>query len=322
MPFSHSYVPCELHWFGHSLTMGEAASVFAEQLAKYKYGHALWWPEPTNGPLGHEHEVEIGDVGYIDEDGAFQLLFNVTYDANHELMPYNKASIETKEKFCRTGPLYILGQVSACVAPFLLFLTVHKKNRDSPVPTQAARYPIDFNVAGRKFERYMRQHHWNWVEYATDPDHLGIQCQPEDIILVRDAVKTSSWTVGAFIGEGSRVHEIALEGQLGPIINVGLHYSSQEACGSLHVAPRSGPSHRVLSHIATPVSSPHIAPLNPIVVQEPPPKDQCVFLSYYKMKYRRLLPSKIMAAADVVDDSEPDGSGGMVAVNYQSLPPI
>lgn len=90
------------------ISMGEEA----EELVKFKFGHALWWPEHTKDPNGRDHDIEIGDVGYIDGDGAFHVLFNVIHDADHALsapghalnsvfspLRYDSSSIETKERF-------------------------------------------------------------------------------------------------------------------------------------------------------------------------------------------------------------------------------
>lgn len=49
------------------------AAVYANGLAHLGYGHALWWPE---GPHDSD-EVRIGDVGYINYNGAFIVLFNI-----------------------------------------------------------------------------------------------------------------------------------------------------------------------------------------------------------------------------------------------------
>ncbi len=70
--------------------MGIAADVFAEQLAHYGHGRPMWSPEPTEGPDYKMREVRIGDVGHIDEDGAFHRLFNVTVDEDH---PYNSGGV-------------------------------------------------------------------------------------------------------------------------------------------------------------------------------------------------------------------------------------
>lgn len=52
--------------------MVAAAAIIAQQLATYGDGDALWVPEPTD-----EFDVQLGDVGFITGDGAFNRLFNV-----------------------------------------------------------------------------------------------------------------------------------------------------------------------------------------------------------------------------------------------------
>jgi hypothetical protein len=97
--------------------MGEAAAVYAESLARYNHGHPLWWPEPTKTLGGKVREVEIGDVGYVDGDGAFIALFNVTYEASHERnagvappsfrpLAFDRNSVIVKEHFFTTCPLF------------------------------------------------------------------------------------------------------------------------------------------------------------------------------------------------------------------------
>ena len=97
--------------------MGEPAAVYAETLARYKYGHPLWWPEPTRKLLGKPWEVEIGDVGYVDGDGEFRSLFNVTCDPSHARnaggtptsfapLAFDTNCVNVKERFCTRGPLH------------------------------------------------------------------------------------------------------------------------------------------------------------------------------------------------------------------------
>lgn len=67
------------------LTMGLAATVYAELLYRQGHGHPLWYPEPSEGLDGCVHEIHLGDVGYLDESGGFRRLFNITVPAEHEL---------------------------------------------------------------------------------------------------------------------------------------------------------------------------------------------------------------------------------------------
>jgi hypothetical protein len=50
--------------------------IYAEELSKLGYGHPLWLPEGSSD----SQAAELGDVGYIDEDGAFEFMFNFRLD--------------------------------------------------------------------------------------------------------------------------------------------------------------------------------------------------------------------------------------------------
>ena len=62
----------------------KASEIYASQLVHLGYGHPLWYPEPTKSG-----DVEIGDVGYID-DGHFYRLFNACRARSH---PLNKDGV-------------------------------------------------------------------------------------------------------------------------------------------------------------------------------------------------------------------------------------
>lgn len=96
--------------------MGRAATVYAEELFTYGYGHPLWCPEPSKGLDGSTRDVQLGDVGYVDEDGGFRRLFNVTVDAGHKLnaggvpkgfspVDLNESLISVRNKFLHPLPI-------------------------------------------------------------------------------------------------------------------------------------------------------------------------------------------------------------------------
>lgn len=62
-----------------------AANIYAELLALRKHGHPMWFPEPSEGLDGRIREIQLGDVCYLNEQGGFRRLFNITVDAQHEL---------------------------------------------------------------------------------------------------------------------------------------------------------------------------------------------------------------------------------------------
>jgi hypothetical protein len=155
------------------------------------------------------------------------------------------------------------------------------------------------------FQDYMHRHHASWHAFATQ--RLRISCSQEDIVLVRGTIKTSCWTVGAFIGCGARDHGVTLDGQLGPLVNVGFSYYGSENSQTSPVIPRSGPSSRVISNSESPKNLANTARVATDDRQNHShPHDQCIFVNYYKMKRRSFLPRKLFAAAD---SSGIDGDG-------------
>ena len=47
------------------------AKIYQESLSNLRFGIPLWIPEPIN------HSVEIGDVGFFDQTGAWFRVFNI-----------------------------------------------------------------------------------------------------------------------------------------------------------------------------------------------------------------------------------------------------
>lgn len=80
-----------------------ANKVYAEQLFPLGHGMPLWEPEP-NGT----GEVEIGDIGYI-QDGGFYRLFNATRPVDHPInehfrCPEAYQPLVTNDRLCYTRP--------------------------------------------------------------------------------------------------------------------------------------------------------------------------------------------------------------------------
>lgn len=65
--------------------MGVAPEILANTLEHYGHGRAMWCPEPPEDLDNRAHEIQVGDVGYLDEDGGFRRLFNVTVGPDDEL---------------------------------------------------------------------------------------------------------------------------------------------------------------------------------------------------------------------------------------------
>ncbi len=165
------------------------------------------------------------------------------------------------------------------------------------------------------FMKYMKTHHESWYRFAYET--LGINCEREDIILVCGFIKTSCWTVAALAGESDHTREVMLNGQLGPLFNVGAGYASRREQLS-SIQQRSGPTTRMSisetmarAHWQTllgPTCTTSRDALAPAPTHDPSSRDQCVFLNYYKIKYNSRFLRKIVAAAGPSDFPGPDGS--------------
>lgn len=60
--------------------MVHISEIYATQLGTLGHGHPLWSPEPRD-----DLEVQLGDVGIVNDDGAFVRLFNITCSESHKL---------------------------------------------------------------------------------------------------------------------------------------------------------------------------------------------------------------------------------------------
>lgn len=122
----------------------------------------------------------------------------------------------------------------------------------------------------KTFPEYMHTYHDSWCDFAADRGHDVL---PEDIIMVRGTVKASEWTVAAFTDE-TRHQSLQLEAQ-GGLGSAGISVSLSDASSST-VEHRSGRS-----------KPPPITDQMGTAMDSQMPMNQCVFLSRYKMRYRK-----------------------------------
>ena len=57
------------------MSVHQPSNIYREQLSSLNQGLALWDPKPVGNLYNH---ISIGDVGYLQENGTFMRLFNVT----------------------------------------------------------------------------------------------------------------------------------------------------------------------------------------------------------------------------------------------------
>lgn len=172
-------------------------------------------------------------------------------------------------------------------------------------------------------KEYMLRHHDRWVNFATSK--YGLDRKPEEFIMVSGFVKTSAWSVAAYRSAQRQTRQGTLSGKLGPIGEAGFEWELTTKHGFLFDT-RYGPADREQFHsfIAPPSPTPsgkgkgrgddhdmHTRDVQrlasaAVTADSNLPHDQCIFLSYYKIK-RRLWGMKIVAKAEDKDLSGDEG---------------
>ncbi|KIP05418.1 hypothetical protein PHLGIDRAFT_14562 [Phlebiopsis gigantea 11061_1 CR5-6] len=259
--------------------MPAAARVYAEQLLPRGHGLPLWEPEPSE--LG---EVEIGDVGFIDE-GGFCRIFSTTRHkddpANVFGVPEGFSPLEYNERALRhtsidyllPGPIYSssMRQFSIGGGP-----SVTPSSRSTCARTGTRGSPL----------------HGRW-------DNIDL----DDLILVSGWTKTSQWALAACTNFG-RAHEVTLDASFGAVAGAKFEVKLRQDV-EMSVDQRSGPS-RVGKD-----------------GDEALPRDQCLFLRYYKMKRTKFGVKKIVAGSgprrqSSYDDTQKRSHTGVLADEHRT----
>ena len=334
--------------------MPVAPEILATTLEHYGHGRALWCPEPPVDD-GVAHQIQLGDVGYFDEDGGFKRLFNVRFDENHELnkggvpdgftpLQFSHRLISDRKDQFLPMPFYSRtvksqeseGHVQAYVCPVLYlrpYLFCCRQAGNYAGASLSYNFRCSESTGGllilrdggdktsvpsaQTITQYIRQHHDSWYTFATDPVKYGLECKPEDIIMVRGFVKTSAWAVAAFPDGGSSQREVAFSGTAGPFADAGFHFAKQQqrqVAFEHRVGPSRGKSRppSVASGKARATDFP-MPDIGSSAGGESAERDQTVFLGYFKILRRKFWRKKIKAAGgyDTLphiddDESEPD----------------
>ncbi|GJE89856.1 Zn(II)2Cys6 transcription factor [Phanerochaete sordida] len=278
----------------------EAALTYAEQLRCHGHGEPLWQPEPSQ-----YGEVLIGDVGFI-EDGCFYRLFNCTLEASDPvnaefgvpdgyvpLKLNTRAFVQTRENYLPPKPIYSksISQFKANVGAtaskgISVSYTFECRNQAGAILVPGADVTMSHVQSNARIREYVRLFHAFWHAFAVAQ---GREIAPEDIVLVTGWLKTSEWALAAISNHGSS-HAISFSASGGVAgAEFGVEHSTS---AEMSVTQRSGPK---LAAGASADAGMHAK------------RDQCLFVKYYKVKYRRFLPLKITAMAQPRDmDHEED----------------
>lgn len=181
-------------------------------------------------------------------------------------------------------------------------------------------------LSNNTFPTYMKKHFREWFRWVTSKGH---QLKVEQIVLVRGTVKTTEWTVAAFqsVGKGRSIN---IQGSFVSAGSVGFELSKDtENDGSVEyrsgpdTARRSPSPSRSLTTVDSNFLQP--VPLQPThsrsssVTSSEKPFNQCVFLPFYKIKYRLFLLPSIKAAAgyDELPDADNDDADTRIVVESE-----
>ncbi|KAI0770870.1 WD40-repeat-containing domain protein [Irpex lacteus] len=160
----------------------------------------------------------------------------------------------------------------------------------------------------------MLQNHDSWCNFASG-DAFELGCKPDEIVFIKGFVKTSAWSVAAYRSGVRSTQTMALTGTVGGVGEAGFEFNIDSSEGYIFDT-RYGPEGReaqtplLRSHSPRPSiasgkgKSPEILQedsLSAITSQENIamnfPRDQSVFVSYYKIKHRIWWMRKIVANA-------------------------
>ncbi|GJE89765.1 hypothetical protein PsYK624_058720 [Phanerochaete sordida] len=272
-----------------------SAVTYAEQLASRGYGLPLWHPEPQAGAFGH---AEIGDVGFLSE-GRFFRLFNALHSASHPINAYgvpagfmklepNKELLKDDPRavdprpICTTSTVYRRAGVGAGVSLNLAGVEA-SYSFSSSVDRGAIAVLGDYGhqrwyLSNRQFRDYIVAHHASWYAFADDNGYL---LSPDAIILVSGWLKTSEWAIATF-ANFDRSQQIDLHASVGSYASA-VFRAANHSVTHMSVEQRSGPQTRLAGH------------------ESALPRDQCLFLRYYKLKTRTFGRPKVLLRADAKD---------------------
>ncbi|KZT71210.1 hypothetical protein DAEQUDRAFT_688208, partial [Daedalea quercina L-15889] len=312
-----------------------AWNVYAQQLLMEGHGYPLWDPRPTNRSPG----AQIGDVGYI-RNGGFIRLFNamaaeddplnaqygVPGNHNEFKKPDRALVLETPSaimpgSICSKTIKQVGAKLEAqvCnVGASITFECVDDQGAVLVLEDPAHRQQLE----SRKMMNHLKQNHRDWYAFARDV--VDLPCEKEDIVFVFGFVKTTQWAVASYV-EGGRAAKFSFNGGYGSV-NAGI--SAFTIVGNARPPTyRWGPEDRLTRAPTMPSNSrPRRAQASrqvesEAVFAEPHPDweaDQCVFLRYYKMKWKFFWPTVIKAGAgyDELPREQDDPSDGGRASIY------
>ncbi|KAF8119231.1 hypothetical protein EV363DRAFT_1201085 [Boletus edulis] len=193
--------------------MGDSPQdVYAKYLPKNR-GYPLWSPEPSSTlPSSYRQDgLKIGDVGYVNWDGLFNVLFNITLDPNHALhhrlgVPLNFEPIQLNIdydvdiKLNADPPGCVITSPGITQPPRTSQRTGHYEFTPSSskgailiLPDGAMSHNL---LANEPFRELAMEHALNWYEIAKT--RYGESVSNGSLYLITGFYKARSWSLASF----------------------------------------------------------------------------------------------------------------------------
>jgi len=269
-----------------------------------------------------------------------------------EKLKFDEGDVRKEENYIIRGLLASKGVMHASVpenlkTPGITKYTLYSGEKNSAFLVTLYNSTKESAIPLRRFASYMKRYHSQWR--ALTSSALEFDIAADDIIFVTGHVKTPTWLVSVLSNYGASItlEKFTPKGQSDTFALINPCASNVHMrCGpgpvaaaeqSQDTSSRSEPAQTETNasdsqadkaeDACTQVEDDQRSEDTKFDTPQPPkssshtltkatpplPSNQCVFLSYYRMKHRILLPTKIKAAA------EPDDHGGFSDSNGQKL---
>ncbi|KAJ7642607.1 hypothetical protein DFH06DRAFT_1213993 [Mycena polygramma] len=294
--------------------------VYTEQLCSKWLGYPLWHPQPIDS-LPQEYRtqgVRIGDVGCINDRGAFSFIFNICLAADN---PINVFGVPPGFQKVELDPVRSIERVDVAFEPGTDVATETIKTRhislgvevDGPLPvtgggsielscssTQGAALLLPHGASSSDllplevFRKYVLQHAKSWFAFVAN---LGRPVDGLNLYLVTGCDKASSWGVATF-SRSSNAGEVSMKFGPSGIAHGHAQYSWDKSLYTYGFA-QAGPRYLAGGQLSG--------------------ENQCVFVRGYSVAMRNIFISAVKGPLQVepvagsskaVYDSIAGGSGG------------
>ncbi|PBK89689.1 hypothetical protein ARMGADRAFT_935625 [Armillaria gallica] len=182
-----------------------APGIYVPMLIPRGHGYPLWVPRPHADSPIMNRGIDIGDLGYLADDGSFVFLFNVCHDAEDEVnregvppgfvplrVPDN-GTLTDPERYTKNSAILSYGMKKKSIS-LDISASVPCKGAVLVLPDGGGSY--DSKHLGL-FEEYGAAHALSWFEYFNGPTQRR-QIRSGMLYLVTGCDKCHSWANTCF----------------------------------------------------------------------------------------------------------------------------